>query len=231
MHKFKVKDNFIKNRLDKLQSYTSKQEKECLLNDELSLLDVYKILCPHKKCPKPINELETIAFILKLVEISVSDLIEKFYECTQCKTINNISIEIEDLLKIENSSSDFDNSIPLGLFNSPNDIIKKADNLIIKDYNSIQNKIDQNNEKMLSLTFTHSCRKCGTKNVIVINPIQLVSKKSIMGIYDDYFKLSFYSHIGINDINDMYPFERDVYIGLLKKQVENNPMNILNNTK
>ena len=69
----KYNNNWFKKRLDSLERYTTKQEKEfLLLEDDVSFTDMLKTLSPIE----PINEYEAIAFLFKLREISLSNIIE-----------------------------------------------------------------------------------------------------------------------------------------------------------
>jgi len=215
---FSVEKNFLKNRLEKIPRYVSKFEKEALLeSDEESLIKMFDIICPNSI--KPINEIEAGAFILKSREISVSDVIEGLSECS-CGAINDFSIEIESLFNF-----DIKTDLPIGLFTEVEEIINKtdADNLSLKEYNKIQDELVENNKKILSVELESSCRRCGNVLAVVINPVNYISKSSISGIYDEYLSLSFYSNMTKQDIDESYPFEREIFLGLLKKKLEQTP--------
>jgi len=220
MYKFNKEKDYLKNKLNKLDLYTSKQEKLALIKKEdISIFEILKIISPDSN---PTNELEALIFIIKLSEISVSDIIEKIFECSNCSNVNEISIELQDLinLDIECEISNF----PIGIFETPDDIFDNPDNLPLKDYNKISDIIEENNLKIFNVHLNPKCRTCKTENNIVINPIDLISRTTIAGIYDEYFNISFYSHNTIRDIDSMFPFERELYLSLLKKQIEKNPL-------
>ncbi len=212
----------LEQRIKQLKIYTSKQEKEAMLHDDLTIQDIYNILSLNG--PKPHNDLEALIFILKLVEMSVSDIVNRMYECSKCGVINEINIELDTLIDLELKNIDIPDGFPIGIYNTPEDIINNAGNLILKDYNLVQNVINDINENIIDFQITSKCRSCKTENFIIMNPQELISKTSLTGIYDEYFKLTYYSHNTISDIDNIYPFERELYLSLLKKQVEKDPV-------
>jgi hypothetical protein len=230
--KFTKERNYLHNKLKKLPRYTSFQEKEVLLLDEeeSTLKDYLDVLLPNlPKNLKPINELEEIAYLFYLRSNSVSDLLTGIVECPGCKIINDYNIELDDLLDLKSyelEDSEYTN-FPIGLFTDLNQIInnKDTDKLIIKDYNRLEEQMKKNNEKILNVHKDIICRnqKCKLKISISINPKLILSKLSLVGIYEEYMLLSYYSHNSKNDIDTMYPFERELLIGLLKKKIESQP--------
>jgi len=213
--------NYIKERLDKIPRYNTLREKEALLIfEDSSLIEIFNVLCPDSKVI-PDNEIEAGAFILKSREESVSDLIEGFHECS-CGVINDFSVEIESLFNFEIKSN-----IPIGLFEKVEDIINNTDVLTVKEYNILLDEIIENNNKILSITIDTKCRSCGKSIKSSLNPSNYISRSSIAGIYDEYFTLSFYTNLTKKDIDEMYPFEREIFIGLLKKKLEQNPQSTL----
>ncbi len=219
MYNFKVNKNFLKDRLEEIPPYTSFKEKEGLLQDDITLTEMFDILCPDSKV-KPLNEIEAGAFLLKSREISISDTIEGLIECS-CGAINNFSIEIKSLFDFNINSNI--NEIPVGLFETVEEVINNSDELSLKDYNNFQDKIHENNKKILKVEVKNICRVCKKDITSVINPIDYISKTSVAGIYDEYFSLTFYTNMTKQDIDNMYPFERGLFLGLLKKKLESQP--------
>jgi len=248
--KFTKPINYLKERLNKIESlrYNSKTEKEVLLLDEndktfFEFYDtLFKDYYDNKTLDKnfyPENELECISFLIKARENSVSDLLNGIIECDKCKIINEYQIELSEIYELEITNlltqEEYQKypTFPIGFFNSIMDIIdeKDLDNLILKDYNEIQSIIYRNNEKILNIITKINCRnvKCQNEISIVIDPRKILSRVSLVGLYDEYFTISFYTHNSKNDIDNMYPFEREIFLNLLKKKIESNPEGIVNN--
>ena len=218
---FSVEKNFLENRLKKLNRYTSKDEKNTFLLDEnASMTEVFNILNSNPEI-KPLNELESGAFLLYLRENSVDDIIETLHEC-ECGVINDIQIPIEDMFFTDNIEET--SNIPIGLFESPDDFLteESSNNLTVKDYNELSDIIIENNKKILDITINTKCRTCGKSIEIMIYPKNFISKTNLTNLYDEYFKLSFFMNLTKSDIDELYPFERYIYLGLLKKQLESN---------
>jgi len=213
---FKVEHNFLKKRLESIKRFTCKEEKEILLTGEDSTS--FSEICDILKITKPINELEGIAFIIKSSEHSVSDIYSSMDECPNCGIINENIIELENIINI-----DIESDIPIGLFDTPEDIINNTDILLLKDYNDIQDKINTNNKKILDLLIKSECRSCKTKTEFTISPLVFISKSSLVGFYEECFSLTYYGGLSLDDINNLYPFEREIYLGLTQKKIESQP--------
>jgi hypothetical protein len=230
--KFTKERNYLQNKLKKLPRYCTSQEKEVLLIDESesTYADYLDILLPNlPENLKPINEIEEMLYLIYLRSNSVSDIISGIVECPSCKQLNDYNIETDDMINLEYNYSDtfddFEDNFPIGVFTCINQIINKKEQnkIIVKDYNKIQSKIQEQNEKIFNIHRNIKCRKCSENIDIVINPKMILSKLSLVGIYEEYMLLSYYSHNSKLDIDSMYPFERELIIGLLKKKIESSP--------
>ncbi len=214
--KYKKSKTWYQDRLDNLKRYTTKQEKEfLLLEDDVPLIDKLKTLTDTK----PLNELDAMALMFKLREISVSNIIEIQQEC-HCGSVNAYNIDTNDFFNF-----DFEDGIPLGVFESINDIIntKITDKLILKEYNKIQEKIVKNAQKVFSPVVKKQCKKCKDELEVMVNPNQIISKSSPASIYQDYLSLSYYSNFSKLDTDSMYPFEREIFLKLLSEKIKEEP--------
>ena len=214
---FKIEHNFLKNRLKEITEFKSKEEKIALMKmDEVGFSELSMILF-DKSNKKPINDLEALAFIIKSIEISVHDIVDKRWECKKCKTLNEEQIELNSLI-----NTDFESEIPIGLFSKLEDFIESPDDLILSDYNKYFNLMNKNNELILKLTKEVKCRKhgCNRTEIININPLEYISRVSLAGLYDEFFTLMYYLHMQPLEIENLIPFERELYLGMLKKKVE-----------
>ena len=211
---WKVPDNFFFDRLNQLKRFNTLQEKNALLvEDTEPVSSILKELTDLT----PINELEAQAFLLKLREISVGDEIELIVTCPHCNTMNNPFFPIEKCfnkipLKFKGKK------IPYGLFTTPETIIN-TDNLSLKDYSKLEKLLKEQNNNLLKLRHGFMCRKCNQKIFIDIDPRKVFSKSTLTKIYDDYVKISMFTHNGKQDIDLLYPFERELYQTLIEAEL------------
>ncbi len=215
--KFKISNTYFEDKLNSLKRYTTKQEKEVLLaEDDTSLIDILALLSDVV----PINEYEATALLFKIREISVSDLIEFTHECKSCEYMNILNIEINSLFNLE-KNYDF----PVGLFTTVDDIIntKESDDIILKDYNKLQDDIIEQSGKIFNPIVKSACKKCGFLNQIGISPKSVLSKSSASSIYKEYVDISFYTNNSKNDIDTLYPFEREIFINLIQEKLKEQP--------
>jgi hypothetical protein len=217
---FKLEKDFLEKRLKQIKMFTVKEEKSVLLNideENISISDISEIVLKNSNLT-PLNELEAVALIIKASEISVQDVKDQMFECQNCNAINEIQINLESII-----NTNFESDIPIGLFAGIDDIIENADDLVLKEYNRLQDKIQENNDIILKLYKDIPCRKCKENNIVTINPLQFISRVSIASFYDEVFQLMYYLHISPTEIESMYPFERELMLGMLKKKVETQP--------
>jgi hypothetical protein len=222
---FNKEVDYLENRLDKIKRYKTFHEKEALLlDDESTIMDYYNTLQPDGI--KPLNEFEALAFIIKAREISVSDILEGMYECKKCKTVNDIKVELNTLINTDLYSEEYPD-FPIGLFETMDDIMDEevSDEISVLEFNEIEKIMLENNLKILDLSHHFTCRiqSCGHVNEIKINPLQILSKLSLTGLYGEIFNMFYYGNTSVADIENMYPFERALYAGMLKDKVEKEP--------
>jgi len=205
----------FRERLKDVRRYNSWQEKEALLlslSDEVDVIEIANILGLN-----PINNLEAEALILKAREKSVSESIEITSSCPKCKYINLYNVEIEDMF----FKDKINNNLPEGLFESiseiPDDVLN-LDNLSIEEYDKLENDIIINNEKIFSTQIELTCFSCGVKYFTQIEPIKSISKFPISNLYEQYTDITYFSHMTKKDVDEMYPFEREIFLGLIQKK-------------
>ena len=201
-------------RLKSLKKYTSAQELEALtLPDESLPSEILEVLSDIK----PLNELEALALIYKLREISVSDLIEITIPCGHCEYMNIYNIEIEEYF-----STVPDSLLPPGIFTEVEDIIntKKADDLILKEYFKIKKELLSNSTTIFSASIKRKCDKCKESLDISIAPLSIISKSSLGSIFKEYVDISYYSNMTKLDVDSMYPFQREITLNLLSEKIK-----------
>ncbi len=219
---FNKSNVWFKERLKNLRPYTSKQEMEFLLLDDEDV-NYTKILSVLSDI-EPLNEYEAIAFLFKLREISVSDLIELTKPCDHCKFMDLYNIEIKEFFNLTYKSTEVEN-LPLGIFSKNEDVIsnKKANKLILKDYILLEKEITKQTSEVFKLSVERKCKKCNEINTIWINPKQILSKSSHSRIFKEYTDISYYTHNSKLDIDTMYPFHREVVINLINEKLKSQP--------
>jgi hypothetical protein len=219
--KFKVPKDYLKKKIDNLVPYKTYQEKNFLINEPDDPKEILKYLLPETQNKNFIlNNIEAIVLIYKLREISVSDVIEGTLKCSFCDFVNPFQIEIQEIVNINDEN--LDNSIPIGVFEDITDIIDEeiVDEMLLKDIIDIQEKIFNNNEKIYKPLIQRRCIKCNNVVSIDINYKDIVSKVDLAGLFKQEFNLGFYMHWGKKDVDDSYPFERELMALMLKKKVE-----------
>lgn len=239
MIKFNKPVDFLESRLKQIPRYNTGNEKEALmLEDDEDFITIFNTLCPDSPV-KPINEYEAIIFIFKAREISVSDIIEGVKECDNCNMVNNFQIDITKFYKFDRIVHEdgweeecdihsvkipekFKN-IPIGVFEKIEDIMdeEEIDKLVVKDYHKIRELINDINLNIFNNVGEFKCIKCKEINSIHILPQSIISRTSLKGIFNEIFSLSFYSNNSIKEVEKLYPFERNIYLGLAKEKVEN----------
>lgn len=226
--KYRLKPDHLRDQLSRVGRYTSKEEKEyLLLEDEADTEKRWETLFPNSDL-EPLNEIETLALMLKARENSVSDLLEGMIECPKCKAINDYNIELGDLIILDREKLMSEEEIerfpdlPIGVFMDLDEVIdpEEYDNLPLHICNELSDIIQKNNSHIINLVQTRSCRICTKDLEIPVSPLMIISRVSLSNIYQEYFTLSFYTNNSVRDIDSLYPFERELMIGLAKKKLE-----------
>lgn len=229
--KFIVPNDFLSQRCKRLKKIKTWQEKEALLiDDESSLAEFLEPLLPVDIVP--INDLEANAFILKIRENSISDEFSYISTCIDCKVMNEYKPTVSDFLnlnlketetKVELSSETI--ILPQGLFTAPESIINSTqlEEMSIGDYNLIEKALFEQNDKILKYTYIGNCRKCGTGALLEVNPRENFSISTLSGLYKDYIEISTFTSNSKLDIDDLYPFEREIYNSLLNEKTKDQP--------
>lgn len=50
--------------------------------------------------------------------------------------------------------------------------------------------------------------------------MDVICETSLSSLYQYYSNMKYFGHYSIQEIDDMFPFERDVYFGLLSKTID-----------
>lgn len=207
-----------------LEPYTSKQEKELILIQayspsitEENLDDALRI-CNFEGDISSLTLQEKILILWKYREISISENVSLKFQCPHCGTMCDNDVKITDLYipAQEPSESVIDNYDGTGE-------VSLSDDADLNEYIQASKDIDKH---IGHFDFTRPCMCVRCKkpvNVDLSKPefvLDNMSEKSIQGIYDQYNSLVYFGHYSKLDIDSMYPFERDVLLGILQKTIE-----------
>lgn len=205
----------LRDKLVKIKRFTSFQEKEALLESS-SNKDIIKI--SNILGLNPNNELEAEAMILKAREISVSEVIEVTSDCPVCKKINLYNIDVSTMF----FNSKLNSALPEGLFEDLSQLPEKysgaLEDLDLDEYNKLEDDLLENNKAIFNTIADVSCMFCGEKYKISIDPIGSISKFNLTNIYEQYSDITYFSNMTKKDVDDMYPFEREIFMGLIQKK-------------
>ena len=223
--KFKVKLDHLNRKIKKLKPYTTFVEKNYLIseNDELTYEELLRIFSDVKAT----NEIEAAVLLCKLREISVSDLLEFTQECPECHFMNPFECEISEIVNLQtpeygDEERPDEDVIPFGVFTSVDEIIntKTADSLLIKEYDQLQKKIVEQSHRIFQPVITRKCRKCSAEIKTAVDPRNIMSKSSHHSIFREYLELSYYTNNSKKDVDSMYPYEREIFLNLLKDKLQ-----------
>ena len=209
---YNVPMDYLLDKVKSLKPYSTAQEKEILLaSDDLSNIEILAMISDVKAS----TEAEALYLLMKLREISVSDVLEGMIECLECQTLNDFQIELDVDL-------DLDESIPIGIFETPDEIIN-TDNMNILLVNELNEKVQRNNKLLLDLQREVPCRVCQAKIPVNINPRSILSNTSLQNIFQEYFLFGKFLHYSNRDVDHLRPYERSILFKILKKDVETQP--------
>jgi len=225
---FLVPQDFLSQRVQQIKRIKTWQEKEALLiDDDSSLAEFLEPLLP--KGMVPINDLEADAFILSIRENSISDEFAYISTCVECTVMNEYKPTVSDFLNLKHDETKTEFTIntgtftlPQGLFTSPDSIINTSEleQMSIGDYTIIEKAIYEQNGKILKYTDIGNCRKCGTGSLLEVEPRDSFSISTLSGLYKDYVNISTFTNNSKLDIDDLYPFEREIYNNLLDEKTK-----------
>lgn len=216
-----------------IEPYRTYQEKDLLLvpsytdvNDDKVLdvaLDILKI---SKDTLNKLSIDEKKALIYKFREISVGENFEIKYQCKHCKMPNSSEVSIANIIKKPIKKSDYVidlHRLPINEQDLKHNFIKNIDKLDYEEYENILLNI-KDYLTYYDFTVKVKCLSCKKENVLSIYNNQfildMISDDSITSLYKNYHALIFYGKWGKNDIDNLYPFERQIFVELLNKTIE-----------
>jgi hypothetical protein len=212
-----------------LKPYTTAQEKTMLLNAELYetydidfALEVLKdnISVDYNTFSKE----EKIAILYKLRTISISEKVSVSFKCTSCKSPNFTDIDITDVIVPGIPSDDVSDQFKKLTDDNFREFVDiDIDELELDEYDKLF-ETTQNSITKFNFTDKAMCHKCKTEISIDISSpkfiIENLSEDSLMSLYKTTSDLIYYSHYTKYDVDNMLPFERSIFVGLLNSIIE-----------
>jgi len=208
-----------KNFLENVDFYTSSQEKNAViftLDPKVTPKKIAKILGT-----KPRTHYEALALIFQARKKSVGETIEIRKQCPECDHFDFYIIDIEQLFFNENKEH-FEDA-PYVLLDSFTDLdffedIPNIDDLSLSEMDELEEKIIKNSKFIFDLEVSLFCKKCQTEMKIILDYKQILSKFTIKNIYEQYLDITQYTNMCKKDVDDMYPFEREIFMGLIQER-------------
>lgn len=209
-----------------IKAYNTSKEKEILLMHSFGVYDLRKILDALEfNGVDDLSEDEMKVLLYRHREISIGDEIDIKFKCDECGQGNDGKICTDNLVK-KSERNDPDIKKIMRPFREEymQDYVNvDIDELDIIEYEKLKERIIANQD-VISFIKTADCMKCGaTKTFDIGNPkyiVEIMSEDSLMTLYKAYNFLNFFGDYTKTDIDNMYPFERNIFIGLLKKTKE-----------
>ena len=204
-----------KSYLEDTPSYNTLQEKNACIylmenNDSIKVAKLLGL--------KPTNPLEAVAMIFQSRKKSVSEIIEVKSTCVHCNSEDFYFIDIDSLF----FNKGIDESIPIKLIEEMDEIetylSKDINNMDISEFNKIESIIINNNRNIFNNITNIKCKKCQKDFDIRINYTDIISKFPIKNIYEQYLDLVQFTNMIKNDVDNMPPFEREIFIGLIQER-------------
>ena len=172
---------------------------------------------------------EKLALIYKMREISVSEELALTCKCPQCGTPQQFDVDIRGMIipPKEHNPDVIDNYKEFDEKEIKDYTNMDIDEMDLDEYESFKEKI-KNSICTFNFNREVTCGACRNKFLINLRDQKIclnsLINESFKSIYRTYNDLIYYSHYTKQDIDSMYPFERDIFKGILletmKKEAE-----------
>lgn len=210
----------------RISAYNTSQEKEILLLASFGVYDLKKVFnILNFSDYEGLSEDEMKVILYRHREISLGDEIDVRFKCDNCGQGNDTVLTASGFV-IPGKRNDSDIKKLLKKFDEEKMqeyVDFDVDDLDIDEYEKLRQRIIDNQMK-IDFTRSANCMKCGTKKLFNIGDtkyiVDILSDDNLMSLYKAYNFLNFFGNYSKTDIDGMYPFERNIFIGLLKKTKE-----------
>ena len=217
-----------------VEPFRTYQEKDLLLVpsytdiEDDSVLDIaLDILKVPSKVLEQLSLDEKKALIYKFREVSVGETLEIKYKCQHCGTPGSSEVSISGIIHTPKKHSDKVRD----LHRLPVDEVDLRHNFLTDtdlDYEWYEDLLLNIKDYLTYYDFTvhPKCFACKKECTLSIKSnkfiFEMISDDSITSLYKNYHTLIYYGKWSKNDIDNLYPFERQIFIQLLNKTIEEN---------
>lgn len=215
----------------KLFPYNTNQEKDLLLLvnfENYTLDDALEICGLSEDIISTLSRDEKVFLLFKYRSISVGDDLNLKFTCSHCDTRNDNTLTIGDMVIPPKENHDYiiDKFKEVTDDNIQDFLTINVDDLELDEYSKIFKEV-QNSVTKFNFKFPVTCQKCKKNNLINLNKdddfiIDNMSEETLSSIYKLYNDFVYGSKYTKQDIDTMYPFERQILISLLNKTNEEN---------
>lgn len=217
----------LNNKIFELKPYNTNKEKEILLASSFDNEDFSVVFDILEFDASNLSLDEQKILLYKFREISSGDDINVKFACDHCGQGNDAVIEGSNFIK-PGKRKDNDIKKIFGHFDEDrmsdyliNNI--DIDELDIDEYEKLKQRIIDNQDS-ISFIKEVKCLKCKKPKKLNIGEkkyiLDIMSDDTLMSLYKSYNYLTFFGHYTKTDIDNMLPFERNIFIGLLNKAKE-----------
>jgi hypothetical protein len=221
-------DFSIGDRTFQIEPYRTYQEKDILLSSSFGIKDLDRILEIINFNESGLTENEKKVILYKAREISLGNEIDIKFKCKECGQGNDGIIDASNFVIDGSRNDDYirklnENVTDENLIKFVEYSQEELDDLDIQDYEELKKKVTEN---QIQFNFTKSCKclRCQTENIFDLSSpeyiIEIMSEDNLMTLYKSYNLLIYFGHYTKTDIDNMYPFERNIFIGLFNKTKE-----------
>jgi hypothetical protein len=213
----------------KLFPYDTRQEKDLLLLvnfENYTLDDALEICGLSEDIISTLSRDEKVFLLLKYRSISVGDDISFKFSCSHCGTANDNILTIGDMVIPPKEKQEYviDKFKKITDENLQEFLTFNIDDIELDEYSKIFKEV-QNSITTFNFSFPVTCQKCKNDNIIDLDKtddfiIDNMTDESLSSLYKLYNDLVYYSNYTKQDIDTMYPFERQILISLLNKTRE-----------
>jgi len=210
----------------KLKAYDTNTEKNILLfsltNENKSIDDIFEILEDNVVYEGKLTQDEKRLILLTLRKMSVDDIFNLIVKCTSCGRKFEATVEFNDIL-VKGELKDY---MGFKLIDNIGDfedcVVGDVDDLDTDDYDKLKDYVNKNRTR-INIVDECKCPYCNEKNKVTLEDNEIIntlSEENIENIYKTISYLVFFGKYSKSDIDKMLPFERNIYLGLLDKELE-----------